>query len=214
MTTDMQGPDGPAHRRRKDARPSEILAAALREFADRGYAGTTLAGIAARAGIARGTVYLYYGSKPDIFDALMRQKLTDPLADRAGMLDGFDGSSRALLETLLALLHADMADPDATTLLRVLIAEGHRFPDLVRLHHDRIVDHGLGLLRRIVDRGIARGEFAPDLGDVDLRVVIAPVIMAAVWRIVFEEVAPLDRDRLFRSHLRVVLDGLRGTAGG
>ncbi|MEM7644386.1 MAG: TetR/AcrR family transcriptional regulator [Pseudomonadota bacterium] len=200
-------------KRRKDARPNEILTAALAEFEANGFAGTTFAGIAKRAGIARGTIYLYFDSKDRIFDALTRRILTDPLEEMARALEVYDGPSDALLERFLTHMHDEAAETETILLLRILVSEGRRFPDLVRLHHARINDSGLSLLHRIVHRGIARGEFAPEIADLDLRVVIAPAIMALFWQMIFAPVAPLDRDAILRSHLNLVLRSLRPAPG-
>ncbi|MEM8849177.1 MAG: TetR/AcrR family transcriptional regulator [Pseudomonadota bacterium] len=196
-------------KRRKIARPGEILAAALAEFEAKGFADTTFADIAKRAGIARATIYLYFDSKDRIFDALTRRILTDPLEEMGQALDAYDGTSEALLERFLTHLHSEASEAETILLLRILVSEGRRFPDLVRLHHARINDSGLSLLQRIIRRGIDRGEFAPEIADLDLRVVIAPAIMALFWQMIFASIAPLDREAMLRSHLDLVLRSLR-----
>lgn len=204
----MQSSPAPARRRRKDARPGEILDAALAEFSERGFGASTLSGIARRAGVARPTIYLYFDDKDALFDALMQRRLTDTLEEIRADLDGYTGDSGALLEMLFTRMHADAADPEAVTLLRVLIAEGRRFPKLVRLHHQRVMDVGVTLLQEIVARGVTRGEFAPDAAEIDVRVLVAPVLMALFWRTVFWDVAPLDGEKILRDQLRVVLRAL------
>ncbi|MEM9797317.1 MAG: TetR/AcrR family transcriptional regulator [Pseudomonadota bacterium] len=208
MTSPVQSSPAPARRRRKDARPGEILDAALAEFSERGFGASTLSGIARRAGVARPTIYLYFDDKDALFDALMQRRLTDTLEEIRADLDGYTGDSGALLEMLFTRMHADAADPEAVTLLRVLIAEGRRFPKLVRLHHQRVMDVGVTLLQEIVARGVTRGEFAPDAAEIDVRVLVAPVLMALFWRTVFWDVAPLDGEKILRDQLRVVLRAL------
>ncbi|MEM7566423.1 MAG: TetR/AcrR family transcriptional regulator [Pseudomonadota bacterium] len=196
-------------KRRKDARPSEILQAAMAEFAAHGFADTSLGAIAARAGIARATIYLYFDSKDALFDALVRERLTASLEEMGASLESYSGSTESLLAALLKRLHDDTGEAEMVALLRILVTEGRRFPALVRLHHDRITNVGLKLLQRIAERGVARGEFAADILDMDLRVLIAPAMMGLFWNMVFAPVAPIDREALFRSHLRILMDGLR-----
>ncbi len=205
----LQSPDGLRNERRKEARPGEILDAALTEFEEHGFAKATLGGIARRAGVSRGTIYLYYKDKDAIFDALLRRQLTDPLEEMQGALHDYKGDSETLLKLLFSHLHTDMADDETITILRVLAAEGHRFPHLAKLHHDRVMEVGMGFLKRIVERGIAQGEFKPEAAEIDMRVLIAPAIMALFWRMVFSGVAEIDGRKILDGHLSIVLDGLR-----
>ncbi|MCV3274223.1 TetR/AcrR family transcriptional regulator [Roseobacter sp. WL0113] len=196
-------------RRRKDARPSELLDAALAEFAERGFGNATIDGIARRADVARATVYLYFADKDALFDALMRRRLTDPLEQLDSAFNSYDGDSETLLKMLFIKLYEDAGDEEAVTVLRVLAAEGNRFPHLVQLHHDRVMRVGMGYLQKIIARGVARGEFAAHAAETDMRVLIAPAIMTLFWRMVFSKVADIDQEKIIEGHLRVVLDGIR-----
>ena len=205
----MQQRNEKRSRRRKDARPSELLDAALEEFAERGFGNATIDGIARRADVARGTVYLYFKDKDALFDGLMRRRLTDPLERMDAALDSFEGASETLLKMLFTKLYEDAGDKEAITVLRVLAAEGNRFPHLVQLHHDRIMRVGMGFLQKIIVRGVERGEFAPHAAETDMRVLIAPAIMTLFWRMVFSKVADIDHEKILEGHLQVVLNGIR-----
>ena len=207
--TGKQSPTAKTHQRRKEARPSEILDAALAEFEEHGFGKSTMGGIARRAGVARGTVYLYYKDKDAVFDALMRARLTDPLIDMQAGLEGYDGDSETLLRMLIAHLYDDIFEGRNIVILRVLVTEGPRLPHLVKLHYDRVMDIGMGFLKMIIARGVARGEFDRTAAEVDPRVLIGPALMALLWQLVFASVAEIDLDDIKEGHIRIVLDGIR-----
>jgi AcrR family transcriptional regulator len=158
-------------RRRKEARPEEILAAALASFAERGFAATRLEDVAARAGISKGTLYLYFRGKEKLFEAVGSQVGAIP---------------------------------------KLVIAEAHNFPDLARFYLDEVVRRGLRLIGTILRRGIARGEFRPVDVDRTVFCVIAPMLIAALWKNSLEayDAAPLDVQALARAHLDLLLRGL------
>lgn len=207
--TEKQSPPDKTHQRRKDARPAEILDAALDEFEEHGFGKATIGGIARRAGVVRGTVYLYYKDKDAVFDALMRARLTDPLIEMQAGLEGYDGDSETLLRMLIAHLYDGVVETRNITILRVLATEGPRLPHLVKLHHDRVMDIGMGFLKMIIARGIARGEFSHTAAEVDPRVLIGPALMALLWQMVFASVAEIDLEEIKEGHLRIILDGIR-----
>ena len=206
--SEKQSLSGKSHQRRKGARPSEILDAALQEFAEYGFGNATIGGIAKRADIVRGTFYLYFKDKDDVFDALMRARLTDPLKQMQAGLDTFQGDSETLLKMLFTHLYEQTGATENITILRVLASEGHRLPHLVQLHHDRVMDIGIGFMKRVIARGIERGEFAPHASHIDPRVLIAPALMSVMWRMVFSGVAEIDLKEIQKGHLKVVLDGI------
>jgi AcrR family transcriptional regulator len=198
-------------RRRKEARPEEILAAALESFAERGFAATRLEDVAARAGISKGTLYLYFKSKEELFKAVVRETLLPNLARLETMVGSFEGPSALLLEQLLLTIGGVLGSRIGA-IPKLVIAEAGNFPDLARFYFDEVIQRGLGLIARILRRGIARGEFRPI--DVDRAVfcVIAPMLIAALWKNSLEpygKAAPLDADALARAHLDLLLRGLR-----
>jgi AcrR family transcriptional regulator len=196
-------------RRRKEARPDEILAAALASFAERGFAATRLEDVAARAGISKGTLYLYFKGKEELFEAVVRATLLPNIARLEALAATFDGPSARLLERLLLTL-AGVVSSQVGAIPKLVIAEAGNFPDLARFYLDQVVRRGLRLIGAILRRGIERGEFRPV--DVDHTVfgVIAPMLLAALWKNSLEpyDVAPLDTQALARAHLELVLRGL------
>jgi AcrR family transcriptional regulator len=196
-------------RRRKEARPDEILAAALASFAERGFAATRLEDVAARAGISKGTLYLYFKGKEELFEAVVRATLVPNLERLEVLTASFEGSSARLLERLLLTI-AGVVDSRVGAIPKLVIAEAGNFPDLARFYLDEVVRRGLGLIGTILRRGIERGEFRPVDVDHTVFCVIAPMLIAALWKNSLEphDDAPLDPQALARAHLELLLRGL------
>jgi AcrR family transcriptional regulator len=195
-------------RRRKEARPAEIIEAGLAEFARRGFAGTRLDDVATRAGVAKGTIYRYFPDKEALFLAAMRSRLSPVLDHIEGFVDAFPGTTRDLLTLIVRLVHDRMVNTDLAVLIRIIIAEGEGFPTLTALYYEEGVAKGRKLLERIVQRGVGRGEVRPGAAaDLPL-VVMAPAIMAAVWRMTFARHAPIAPEAFMAAHLDLVCDGL------
>jgi AcrR family transcriptional regulator len=196
-------------RRRKEARPDEILAAALASFAERGFAATRLEDVAARAGISKGTLYLYFKGKEELFEAVVRATLVLNLERLEALTATFEGQSARLLERLLLTI-AGVVDSRVGAIPKLVIAEAGNFPDLARFYLDEVVRRGLRLIGTILRRGIERGEFRPIDVDHTVFCVIAPMLIAALWKNSLEphDDAPLDAQALARAHLELLLRGL------
>jgi AcrR family transcriptional regulator len=196
-------------RRRKEARPDEILAAALASFAERGFAATRLEDVAARAGISKGTLYLYFKGKEELFEAVVRATLVPNLERLEVLTASFKGSSARLLERLLLTI-VGVVDSRVGAIPKLVIAEAGNFPDLARFYLDEVVRRGLRLIGTILRRGIERGEFRPVDVDHTVFCVIAPMLIAALWKNSLEphDDAPLDAQALARAHLELLLRGL------
>lgn len=205
----MAAPSQPRWRRRKEARPDEILAAALESFAARGFAATRLEDVAARAGISKGTLYLYFHGKEELFEAVVRATLLPNLERIEALAATFEGPSAQLLERLLLTL-AGVVSSQAGAIPKLVIAEAGNFPKLARFYLDEVIRRGLRLIGAILRRGIARGEFRRVDVDHAVFCVIAPILLAALWKNSLEPhaEAPLDAQGLARSHLDLLLRGL------
>ena len=207
--TGQSGTPGPARRRRKEARPAEIIEAGLAEFAEKGFAAARLDDVAARAGVAKGTIYLYFPSKEALFEAVVLSRIS-PVLD--GLQDGiaaFPGSTEDLLRTLLTRIYREILGSDLHVVIQMIIAEGGRFPAIAETYHRQIISKGRLVLDRIVARGVARGEFRAGAGADLPMVILAPALMAAIWRMTFERFDPIPPERFLAAHLDIVLNGLR-----
>lgn len=198
----------PERRRRKDFRPAEILDAAFREFAEKGFRGTRLEDVAARAGVVKGTIYLYYANKTALFEAAVRSRML-PMVDRVqAMAERHDGSAADMLRFMFRMIYERLSDPDVRTVLRILIADGQDFPELLKFYHAMFVSKMIGVLGAVIKRGVERGEFrATALGEVP-QVVMAPALMGAIWQMTFAPYQPATLDQFMSAHAELVLDGL------
>ncbi|QDU87046.1 Fatty acid metabolism regulator protein [Pirellulimonas nuda] len=196
--------------RRKDARPGEIVEAAMQEFAEQGFAGARIERIARRAGVAKGTVYLYFKTKDELFEAAVRENISPMFARLGALAEAHPGTAAELLTQVIHNAYAELVDkPQRRVILRVLIAEGARFPRLTAFYHQEIITGAVGLLEAIVRRGVATGEFDQTLALATPQVVMGPALMAIVWKLTFDEVAPLDLKAFAAAHCDLVLNGLR-----
>jgi AcrR family transcriptional regulator len=216
MMTEEQ-PSGARWRRRKASRPAEILAAALASFAERGFAATRLEDVAARAGITKGTLYLYFRNKEDLFKAVVRQSLVPNIARAEAMVAQSDEPSALILERLVQQWVALSKTP-LSALPKLIFTEAGNFPDLARFYLDEVAGRGLALLQRLLERGIAHGEFRPMDTKAAARCVVAPMLLAMLWRHSFEphEHGTVDVKSLCRTHIELLKRGLvvTGPANG
>lgn len=199
-------------RRRKAARPAEILAAALAAFAERGFAATRLDDVACRAGVTKGTLYLYFPTKEELFKAVVNRAVV-PNIERgeAALLEAGDAPAVRLLEALL-LGWAETASSRAGAIPKIMVAEAGNFPDLARFYRDEVVERSLDLFRRVMRFGIARGEFRADIDiEESVRCIVAPVLLSMLWRHSFgrhEATGGIDPEAICRAELRLLLGGL------
>ncbi|MEL6125527.1 MAG: TetR/AcrR family transcriptional regulator [Pseudomonadota bacterium] len=192
-------------RRRKAERPEEIRRAALEEIAEKGIAGSTLGGIANRAGISRTTVYLYFETKQEIFEAVARDTIERTIDDAASMLDDHDGPFATLFESVIDRIYSQIVTGDAVAILRALLAEGREQADVVAFYHREIFSKGEATVRRLIAYGIERGDLSPNAAALDPRAIMSPIMFAAMWDLVFGQVDPLDIDGFKRDHVALVL---------
>lgn len=196
--------------RRKDARPQEILDAALAVFAAKGFAGARMDDVAAHAGVTKGTIYLYFPSKEDLFKSLVRAAIGGTLDSVTAYANAYDGSARDLLVSVLRTIGTVMRTSDRIVLPKIILAEAGNFPELVRFYRFEIIEKGIGLFRGIVARGIAQGEFRDVAAEHAARLCVAPLLLGALWRATFApfDPEPYDIEALIETHIDVLLRGL------
>src|SRR5262249_16724337 len=199
----------PRWRRRKDTRPAEILAAALEIFGERGYDATRLEDVGRRAGCTKGTVFLYYESKSELFKAAVREAMSPMVRETEQAVDEHQGSARELLQNVLRLRWEHMGRTRLTGLVKLLLTETGKYPDLARFYHEEFFGAPERLLGRVIQRGVDRGEFRSLEVGGGAGVVVAPLLFAAVWRHTFEPVAstPILLEQYFTTSLDIMLAG-------
>src|SRR5215468_2963213 len=177
--------DEPKWRRRKEARPGEIVEAALAVFAEKGFAAAKLDDIARRAGISKATLYLYFETKEEIFRAVARAAVASLLQALEGQAEGFDVPFVELAPRILSRAARMMASTRVPAIARMVIGESRNFPDLARIWHDDVVTNVLGIITGIIARAQARGDIAP--GDPRLHAfsLMGPMVMAMLFGEVF-----------------------------
>ncbi len=204
------GSSGPLWRRRKEARPAEITAAGLEVFADHGFAPARLDDVAHRAGVVKGSIYLYFSDKEDLFRAVVRSAVVPDMETVRGAAERFDGPFVELAPRLLLGAAAVMSRPSVSRFARVVIGESRNFPDLARIWHDEVVSPMIGAVARVIARAQARGEARE--GDPSLYAfsLVGPLFTAMLFRDVFGEASddPPNLDRLAEQHGQTVLCGL------
>jgi AcrR family transcriptional regulator len=200
----------PANRAERAAdRRQAIIDAALDEFIDRGYAATRLDDIASRAGVAKGTIYLHFKDKQSLFEELVRTALVPLIGRLAAPPAG--GSIRAALENFAENFATEVVATRRGAIIRLIIAEGPRFPDIADFYYREVVSRGIAGMRALIELGIQRGEIK-QTGLKDFpQIVVAPAMVAVIWHGLFGRHAPLDAIAMFRVHLDLIF-GERRTA--
>ncbi len=192
----------PRWKRRPDARPEEILAAATEVFAASGFARTKLDDVARRAKVSKGTLYRYFDSKDALFRAMVRANMVALLAAGEDFVRAHDGSSRELLGLLIRRMWDTMRDPALSRIVRLVQSELHEFPELARFYFEEVIVRGRRLIQSVLDRGIARGEFRTDLHGFAARGLPHLMVFSAQTQCFF---AAMDPERLRDEQ---VLDGI------
>lgn len=162
--------------RRKQARPGELLDAALEMFVDKGYAATRVEDVAARAGVSKGTLFLYFPSKEELFKAVVRETLAGRFDEWNQEFERFEGSTADMLRHCMLSWWERVGATPASGLTKLMISEARNFPDLAAYYHQEVIEPGLRLLKRILQRGVDRGEFRVPDPDYAVYSVIAPMI--------------------------------------
>lgn len=194
--------------RRKEARPAEIIEAGMREFAEHGFARTKLDDVAKRAGIAKGTIYRYFESKEALFEAALKSHAGPLFDDIERVIEAFPGSSASLIRTVIPQIYRELFASDLHILMRIIIAESSRFPAIAEFYHRESIQRGQKLLGLIIRRGIASGEFRDGPVAELPMIVVAPALMAAVWKMTFDAIQPIPMETFTAAHIDLILNGL------
>lgn len=198
-------------KRRPSARPSEILAAALDLFTERGFNGTRMEDVAARAGLSKAAIYLYFNDKSALLEALVRDTVLTNLSAARTMTEGHQGPVSELLIAVMGFMAGRMTGSRLPDMIKLIISESRAHPDVGRFYLDNVINQGLPFFETIIRRGIDSGEFRAVDPHLAVRSMVAPMLFAAIWRSVFE---PLGAERLdmevFVKHQQdMLLRGLR-----
>lgn len=203
--------DGP--KRRKDERPREIVEAALEEFSRKGFAAARLEDVAARAGVSKGLPYLYFKTKEELFKAVLTTLIKPGFDALIGQVRETRLSSEAFLRGPFLEFLQRFVRSRRAQVVRLLIADGQKYPELTRFHLENVIGPGIEALQFLIDRGVERGEFrATALRDYP-QLLMAPVLLGVLWRTLFERHRHLDTDKLLETHIELILAAIRTRDG-
>jgi AcrR family transcriptional regulator len=192
-------------------RHGAIIEAAMDEFIARGFAATRLDDVARRAGVAKGTIYLHFKDKESMFEELIRTAIVPMITRLWGTPPQPGASVRDLVEGFAKTFIEEVATTRRGDLVRLIVAEGPRFPAVADFYYREVVSRGLGGMRALIELGIARGEIKQkDLARFP-QIMVAPALIAVIWQSLFSRHAPLDALEMFRVHLDLIFGERRTT---
>ena len=169
-------------KRRKEARPSELTAAALGLFVEKGFSATRLEEVAQRAGVSKGTLYLYFDSKEALFKAVIQEGIIPVVDEAEAIAARHDGGAFELLEILLENWWARIGETNFAGIPKLMVAEAGNFPEVAQFYYENVIRRGQLLVGAALERGITSGEFRPMKVDSAVEVIIAPILMLLIWR--------------------------------
>jgi AcrR family transcriptional regulator len=175
----------PRWERRKEDRPSELLAAALELFVERGYAATRLDDVALRAGVSKGTLYLYFENKEDLFKAVIRESVVAQISETADQIERFEGPSDRLLEHVVRRWWSEFGGKTAGGISKLMMAESNNFPEIARFFLEEVIEPWHGLLASAIRRGVERGEFRKVDVEMNVQALAASLVMLSLWKCSF-----------------------------
>ncbi len=201
----------PKRERRKEARPGELLVAALELFVEKGFAATRMEEVAARAGVSKGTVFLYFPSKEELFKAVVRENISGRFEEWNAEFLAYEGPSSDMLHHCMTTWWHRIGSTQASGISKLMISEGSHFPDIVEFYQNEVVQPGHALIRQVLQRGIDRGEFRA----VNLDFAVYGVVVAMMFLILSKHSAAglqgnasLDPDAYIANQVAVMLHGL------
>lgn len=198
--------------RRKQARPGELLDAALALFVEKGFAATRVEEVAARAGVSKGTLFLYFQSKEELFKAVVHENLAGRFVEWNEEFERFEGDSADMLRACLTAWWERIGATPASGITKLMISEAQNFPELASFYQREVMEPGKALIRRILQRGVDRGEFRVDDMDYAIYSVIAPMIFLMMNKhslgTCVPATEPLDPHRFVAMQTGILLQGL------
>lgn len=197
--------------RRKEDRPAEITEAAMKAFAEKGFAATKVEDVAKRAGVSKGLLYLYFKTKEDLFKAVIRSFISPKIDALIETVENTDLSAEEFIRGPFLRFAKSVPMSPARILVRLLVAEGPKHPDLVAWYWENVVSRGLAALRSVIEKGVSDGDFRKSALSDFPQLLMAPVVLSMLWKQLFESHDSLDTDRLIETHIDFVLNSIRNT---
>lgn len=196
--------------RRKEARPAELMAAALDIFVERGFAATRLDEVAARAGVSKGTLYLYFSSKEELFKAVIRSGIVPIIERSERQLMEHRGSASELLRQILLGWWSSVGDTKLGGIPKLVFSECRNFPEIGKFYYDEVISRGHRLVQTVLEQGMRSGELREMDAGYATRLLVAPLVFLLLWRHSFDicDSKHIDPQRYLEQHLDIVINGL------
>ena len=194
----------PRYQRRKEDRPQEITEAAFSVFAEKGYAAARVEEVAQRAGVSKGLLYLYFRTKEELFKAVVKSVVERRLDALLQAVETTDLSAEEFIRGPLLDFMKRVPGSPIAIVIRLLISEGQRHPDLVDYYWDHVVSKGLTAISQFIERGVERGEFRKTAVSDLPQLVLAPMMLSMIWRLIFAK-RELDTDLLMETQIDMLL---------
>ncbi len=202
----------PKRARRKEARPGELLDAALDLFVEKGFSATRVEEVAARAGVSKGTLFLYFQSKEDLFKAVVRENIANQFPTWQAEFNTFAGTSADMLRYALSSWWERIGNTRASGITKLVMSEAQNFPEIAAFYQEEVIKPGNAMIRRILKRGVASGEFRTMDLDQAIHIVVAPMIFLIMWKHAMGACAAsasiVDPEQFIRMQVDVLLNGL------
>jgi AcrR family transcriptional regulator len=209
---DRAGEENPRRERRKEARPGELLDAALDLFVEKGFAATRAEEVAARAGVSKGTLFLYFPSKEELFKAVVRENISGRFAEWNQEFESFEGTSADMVRYCMKVWWERIGATRASGITKLMISEARNFPELAGFYQQEVIRPGTQLIRRILQRGIDAGEFRPVDLDYAVFSIVAPIVFLIMMKHSLAPCSPqdyeLDPDAYVKYQADTILMGL------
>lgn len=205
----------PRWERRKESRPQELIAAALELFVEKGFAATRLDDVAARAGVSKGTLYLYFDNKQALFKAVVQEGIVPLIEEGEALMQQYHGSASGLLRIVVFRWWDKVGASQLAGIIKLILSEAQNFPELAQYHYEQVVVRARRIFASVVELGIRQGEFRALPIDHCVRLLLAPLMMMAIWRYslgVCDE-QPVDPDAYLDSYMNLILGGLAAERG-
>jgi len=196
-------PARPARTQAAEERRNAILAAALEEFTARGYEGARLDDVAKRAGIAKGTIYLYFADKETLFQELVRS-MVHPVLGTLEKVREVDVPARVLVEMLLTTFVREVYGTRRKDIIRLILSEGPRFPEIGEFYYREVIGRVLAIVRPVLQRAVDRGELPDDALVRFPQLIVAPMLVGIVWHGLFDKFEHLDVAEMARAHIGIL----------
>jgi len=198
-------------KRRPEARPTEILEAALDLFTERGFNATRLEDVASRAGLSKAAIYLYFNDKTSLLTAVVQATVGANIGIASDMISKHQGPVAPLLRQLLGFMAGRMQETRMPDLIKLVISESRAHPEIGRFYMDNVINKALPLFQSLIERGIASGEFREVDPRLTVKCLVGPMLLGAIWKSAFEPIGadPIDISALAAHDADLIIRALR-----